>query len=199
MSLSSSERALARLTAAIVLGRRDELVALRRSAAPGEPDRRWRESVLQAHLFAGFPRVVEACHVLQGAGGLGPPETGEVGDERSPSAGSALFELIYADRAGEVRAELAGYHPELARWIETHAYGRVLARPGLAADRRELLAVAALAAQGQERQLAAHARGAVRLGASAEEVCEVVEALADLLEGPLLERAREVVGHFARS
>ncbi len=199
MSLRASERALVRLSAAIALGRWDVLRDLRRAAASGEPDRAWREVVLQSHLFAGFPRVVEACGVLAEEGGLGTLEP----DERAPARprvleGRALFERIYAEQTGAVRAALAASHPALARWIEEHAYGSVLARPGLAPDRRELCAVAALASQGQDRQLASHARGAVRLGASADEVRETLEAIADLLDGPARERARDVIEHFAR-
>ena len=49
---------------------------------------------------------------------------------------------------------------------------------GLGADRRELLAVCALAALGQERQLASHVRGAVRCGATADEVRSALDAVA---------------------
>jgi 4-carboxymuconolactone decarboxylase len=198
MSLAPPDRRLVRLSAAIALGRHDELRALRREAPPGEPDRRWREVLLQAQLFAGFPRVVEAAGVLAAAGGLGAPEPEELASVADLDAGRALFDAIYGARAAAVRAELAAFHPTLALWIAEHAYARVLARPGLAADRRELCAVAALAAQGQERQLASHARGAVRLGASPREVHETLEEIAPLLEAPLLARARDVVAHFAR-
>ena len=199
MSLSASDRRLVRLSALIALGRWDELGALRRAAPAGEPDRRWREVVLQAHLFAGFPRVVEAASVLSGSGGLGPPEPDEhASAPDDPAAGRALFDAIYGARAAAVRAELTSFHPLLARWIAEHAYARVLARPGLAGDRRELCAVAALAAQGQDRQLAAHARGAVRLGASATEVRETLEEIAELLEPEALSRARDVIAHFTR-
>ena len=200
MSLSARDRRLVRLSAAIALGLWDELGALRRNAPLGEPDRAWREVVLQAHLFAGFPRVVEAASVLAEAGGLGPPEAGELeSDAPDLAAGKTLFEAIYAERAGTVRATLERAHPLLARWIAEHAYARVLARPGLAPDRRELCAIAALAAHGQDRQLAAHARGAVRLGASIAELRSTLDAIAEWLSPASLERARNVVAHFGRA
>ncbi|HEX6883746.1 MAG TPA: carboxymuconolactone decarboxylase family protein [Planctomycetota bacterium] len=201
MSLAAPDRRLVRLSAAIALGRWDELRALRHAAPPGEPDRRWREVLLQSHLFAGFPRTVEAAGVLAAAGGLGAPEADETDEEAhapDPAAGEALFDAIYGARAAAVRAELAGGHPLLARWIAEHAYARVLARPGLAPDRRELCAVAALAVQGQERQLASHARGAVRLGATPGEVVATLEELAPWMGADDLARAREVVAHFGR-
>src|SRR5687767_6157714 len=71
MALSPADRRLVRLFTACVLGRFDVVRELRSSAVPPEPDRRWREAVLQVHVFAGFPRLVEAYGVLALEGGLG--------------------------------------------------------------------------------------------------------------------------------
>lgn len=199
MTLSATDRRLVRLSAAIALGRWDELRALRRAAPRGEPDRRWREVLLQSHLFAGFPRAVEAASVLAEAGGLGAPDPDELEPTvPDPAGGSALFERIYSEQSHGVRAALERFHPLLGRWIAEHAYTRVLARAGLAPARRELCAVAALAADEQDRQLAAHARGAVRLGATRTEVEEALAEIADLLTPAAHARAREVIAHFTR-
>lgn len=203
MSLNMRERRRLRLFVACVLGRWDEVVRLRRAAQPDEPDRAWRETVLQVHVFAGFPRLVEAYGVLAEVGGLGQLETGETSASDDPRSlaveharGRELFDRIYSTDAPRVRAMLAGHHADFAHWIEGHAYGRVLARPGLAPDRRELLAVVALAALGQERQLASHARGSLRLGASALELVEALDAVADLIDAEKLDKARRVVERF---
>ncbi|MBL8861787.1 MAG: carboxymuconolactone decarboxylase family protein [Planctomycetes bacterium] len=195
-SLPDADRRLARLFAACVLGAWDAVRAERRNAGAGEPDRRWREALLMVHVFAGVPRAVESYGVLDAAGGLGAPSAAEL---LEPTTGGAeLFGRIYAEAQHEVRALLERYHPLFARQVVEHAYGRVLARPGLAADRRELLACAALAVLGQGRQLASHARGAVRCGARPEEVFEVVDAVADLAPPARIADAREVVRRFAR-
>jgi len=194
LSLSISDRRLLRLFVACTLGDWDEAARVRRDAGPGEPDRRWREALLQVHLFAGIPRQVEAAQVLVLAGGLGEPDPGEIEGPpgvESLARGAALFERIYAGDATPVRERLARGHPEFERWVLEHAYGRVLARPGLAADRRELLAVVALAALGQERQLASHARGALRCGATAEEIDQALDAVEDLVEA---ERPGRIAG-----
>ncbi len=196
MKLTDTDRRLVRFFAACVLGDWDEVRALRRAVPEGEPDRRWREAVLMVHVFAGFPRGVEAHDVLAGLGGLGVPDEDELTE---PTQGGAeLFARIYGDATEDVRALLHRHHPLNARWILEHAYGRVLCRPGLTADRRELLACAALACLGQDRQLASHARGAVRCGASAEEVADVVDAVADLASPARIEAARAIVQRFAR-
>ena len=59
MTLTAKDTRLVRLSAGIALGAWDEVRTLRQEAPAGEPDRAWREIVLQSHLFAGFPRVVE--------------------------------------------------------------------------------------------------------------------------------------------
>jgi len=180
-----------------VLGRWDELAALRRglAAPPGRP---WREALLQAHLFAGFPRIVEAFGVLEAAGGLGIAEPDEVlGEPDNPARGQALFAQVYGARTAAVENTLLGHHPDFAGWIFGHAYGRVLSRPGLPAFQRELLAVAALIALGQDRQLASHARGAVALGASPTAVRGVLERITPLVPEPAVASARRVLERFA--
>ncbi|MEO6709896.1 MAG: carboxymuconolactone decarboxylase family protein, partial [Planctomycetota bacterium] len=191
------ERRLARLFTVVVLGDWEKLRRERHAAPAGEPDRGWRECVLQAHIFAGFPRVVEAYGVLASCGGLGQIEPEELlAESDQPERGRALFERIYEKEAVRVREMLRAGHPDFERWIEGHAYGRILSRPGLEPRTRELLAVAGLAALGQDRQMASHARGALRCGARPEEVGEVIESVADLIDPGRLERARTVCAHF---
>jgi alkylhydroperoxidase/carboxymuconolactone decarboxylase family protein YurZ len=198
VALDARDRRLLCLSTAIVLGDWEALEALRRAAPSGEPDRGWREAVLQAHLFAGFPRVVEALAVLGAAGGLGAldPDEGLSEPDRF-ERGAALFGRIYDSHAGRVRAFLRAGHPVFAAWVEGHAYGRVLGRPGLTADRRELLAVAALAATDQDRQLASHARGSLRCGASAGDLAEALEAVRPLIGAARCERALRIVARLA--
>ena len=196
--LDARDRRLVRLFAAGALGRFDVVRAVRASAPAGEPDRAWREALLQLHLFAGVPRAVECYAALAECGGLGAPGPDEIGEE-GPSMrerGARLFERIYGRGADDVRAMLAAGHPDFAAWVLEHAYGRVLARDGLDAGRRELLACAALAALGQERQLASHARGAVRCGATGAGVLAALDEIADLVPEERLLSARRVVERF---
>ena len=163
MSSPALPRSLIDLTVLAVLGRFEALRAWRRSLVE-PPGRAHREALLQVHLFAGFPRLVEAFGVLEECGGLGPIGPEELlGWPPDRGRGLELFGRIYAAQSAAVAGSLERFHPELAEWVLGHAYGRVLSRPGLPGEHRELLAVAALIATDQERQLASHVRGAGRL------------------------------------
>lgn len=166
-ALTPEEQRLVKLTIAICRGDWQGLRQLRREAPPGEPNRAWREALLQSHLFAGFPRMVEACAVLAKEGGVGKAEGEECEDlPVDPNRGRKLWDRIYEDAGSEVSEALASAHPEVLAVTMEHAYGRILSRPGLAGATRELMALGALAEGKQGRQLASHARGAKRLGAS---------------------------------
>lgn len=197
--LDEAERRLCRLFTACVVGRWDEVERERRSWS-GPLDRGLREAVFMVHLFAGMPRQVEAYEVLDRAGGLGPLEPDEAtGEGDQVERGRALFGLIYGQNQAAVEARLHGFHPDFGRFILGHAYGRVLARPGLTPRQRELLAVGALAALGQERQLASHARGAVHAGASKDEVEAALAEVEGLIEPERYQRGLQVVLRFAKA
>lgn len=141
----------------------------------GVPREHFEEMLLQAVLFCGFPRVVTAFEQLGDAWPAArPPAGGALPPERQAAAGDELFDAIYGGNADAVRAMLAGFHADFRGFVLEVAYGRILARPGLPARVRELLAVGALAASDQRRQFAGHARGALHLGATRDELREVL-------------------------
>ncbi|MEO0663314.1 MAG: carboxymuconolactone decarboxylase family protein [Planctomycetota bacterium] len=188
---------LVRLCAAVCLHDRERLAELAAGLAPHARAPRLRETLLQCHLFCGFPRTIAALDALSAHGlhiaGEEDPDPADPG-----ARGAPLFDAIYGAGADGVREHLAGLDPTFARWVAEHAYGRVLSRTGLSGAERELLAVAALAATGHERQLASHARGAVRLGAAPGDVAGVLDAIAGSIDHERLVRARSVVERFAR-
>ena len=185
---------LARLFTAICLGEFDMVRELRSAAPEGEPDRAWREAVLQTHLFSGFPRLVQAYGILEVEGGLGEPEPGEYDlGEDTGTRGAALFDTIYANAADKMRERLTSFRPDFATWLLEHAYGHVLSRPGIEPALRELLSVCVLAAMDQPAQFESHARGALRLGATQEELQRALDIAAEIAPNAHIERARSAV------
>ena len=166
---------LARLTAASVRGDGPSVLAAARDAlAAGCAEDEVREALRMVHLFAGFPRALDACAAAAPALGRPspeppPPDEGalhRVFRER----GRALFDRVYGPDAPKVLERLMSLDPALTAWVLEDAYGRVLSREALPPAERERLAVVLLAAQGLRNQLSGHVRGALRCGASPAEV-----------------------------
>ncbi len=99
--LTAAEERLVELVSSVARGDWQGLRELRRNAPPGEPDVRWREALLQSHLFLGFPRIVEAFEVLTLDGTLHAPtpEEHEPGDQDFQAKGAPIFDGIYQDQA----------------------------------------------------------------------------------------------------
>ena len=192
---------LCRLAVAVVLHDVDTLSAFGADHADEGDSIALRETLLQSHLFCGFPRTIAALDLLRSVGlelsaPTGAPLRLPRGAERA--RGEELFDLIYGSGADGVRAHLESLDPAFAGWVAEHAYGRVLSRPALAGSARELLAAAMLAATGHDRQLASHVRGAVRCGARRDEIDGVLDAIEDLVSTENMARARQVASRFAR-
>src|ERR1051325_2730513 len=94
------------------------------------------------------------------------------------AAARHAFDAVYGRRAARVRARLEELHPELAAFVFEDAYGRILARPVLSFRLKELLAIPALVTSGTPRQLVSHVLGALRAGATPDEIREAA-ALAE--------------------
>lgn len=134
------------------------------------------EMLLQAVLYFGFPRAIAAFDSLQECwpGEATPPQGGGLPEPEQMAAGREVFDTIYGKNSEPVRAMLGSMHGELHDFVLGVAYGRILTRPGLPPQVRELLAVTALESLDQVPQLVAHARGALAFGASEAEVREAV-------------------------
>lgn len=181
--MSRATRLLARVCVATALGREPSVrasirAALKGGVAAGDV----REAVLQTHLFAGFPRAINALWELA-------EQAGPAG-KRAPDGrgGEALCRRVYGRDYGAVIANMRRLSGELADWIVAYGYGTVLSRPGLDARTRELLVVPTLAALRTWRQLAGHLRGALAVGAGRREVREVMRAVADLVGAAAVKR-----------
>ncbi|MBA2564853.1 MAG: carboxymuconolactone decarboxylase family protein [Gemmatimonadetes bacterium] len=179
-------RRLAALAAAVAAGDDAEVTSLGMRLAGRVPRRSAEEAVLQTYLFAGFPAAINGFMALElgwargGDAGHGQPPAERDGDawqgrqEPASSAacclddwrarGEELCRRVYGPDYERLRRRMHALNPALDERMIVEGYGRTLSRPGIPASARELCAVAALAARGAERQLAAHLAGARRLG-----------------------------------
>lgn len=170
--LDTETSCLLRAMAAIPRADWDALTQAAKEAREAKRDRsRLDETLLQATLFYGFPRVVTAFEHVLAAWPHDSSEPATIAHSLLPEQrmqrGRELFAAIYGKNDDLVRAKLASFCSEFHDFVLEDAYGRILSRPGLDVRTRELLAVTALAALGQLPQLVAHARGAMKFGATA--------------------------------
>ena len=179
--LAPQTRVLVGMAAAVWRADWPTLTAWSESARDrGHPRDGLEETLLMCVLFCGFPRVITAWEHFAAAWPVDvPPSGGALPQDQQLQAGGELFASIYGKNDEAVRAMLRGYHQELHDFVLESAYGRILARPGLPGVTRELVAVGVLAAQGQKRQFAGHARGAQHLGATREQLREVLATAFD--------------------
>jgi 4-carboxymuconolactone decarboxylase len=85
---------------------------------------------------------------------------------------------ISGDRGPQVIAALADVAPDLGRYIVEFSFGDVYRRPGLDAPQRQLVTIAALAAQGDTApQLDFHIDAALRVGVTPVEIIETLSHL----------------------
>ncbi len=181
LDMDSATRGLVRLSAIITAG--DE-GAIREAFASlrGIPTVWIEELVLQCHLFAGFPRALNAMREWR----RWQPEPAAVPDAIPTrdwrAKGEATCATVYGEMYERLRDNIRRLHPALDDWMIVDGYGKVLSRPGLDLARRELCIVAACAASKQDRQLHSHLHGALNAGAPPAAVSQTLSAIEDLLD-----------------
>jgi 4-carboxymuconolactone decarboxylase len=190
-ALDDETRRLVRSAAVIAAG--DEL-AIREALAEASATvrREWvEELILQSYLFCGFPRSLNAMREWRRLTGERTDSQAEPGDmEEWRRRGEETCRLVYGAMYERLRVNIRDLHPELDEWMIVEGYGKVLSRPGLDLQRRELCIVSACVASKQDRQLHSHLHGALNVGVAANVVTEALDALVDEVPPGSLATAR---------
>ena len=173
--------------------------------APNHPDPElMREAILQTHLFAGYPRALNALAAFKDAcKKAGNPLTGEIklrehpleGDDMAVfrKRGKDLFDEIYRDKADQIDRYAKSNSPDLADWAIVEGYGRVLSRDVLNPRTRSLCIVAALIPMDVSPQLKGHVQGALNTGSNIEQMWKLLDLVSRLFnEGAETRAAKKV-------
>jgi len=159
---------------------------------PGRPDpEKLREAIVQTHLFAGYPRALNALAAFKDAcKKVSNPLSGEIrlrdepleGDDMAMfrQRGQKLFNLIYGENAPKIDRFARSNSPDLGDWALVEGYGRVLSRPVLDFRQRSLCIVAALMPMDVTPQLKGHIQGARNTGTNDKALwalCEIISRL----------------------
>ena len=185
-TLDPSAHALLALAAVIATG---EVATIEARVADarraGVPPLAIDELVLQSVLTVGWPRALVAAGACSSAVGAEPEgRSDDLDYDRHAdwtARGEATCRIIYGDHYDKLRANVRHLHPALEAWMITEGYGRTLSRPGLDLKSRELCTVAQTVVLRTPRQLHSHLLGALRAGASANEITETLNITRPLL------------------
>lgn len=152
------------------------------------------EVLLQSYLFLGFPVALNSLGLWRRRTGRRAPEPSPAPSDDFAERGVAVCRAVYAEHYEALRQVMQRVHPELDRWAVTEGYGKVLGRGGLDLQTRELCVAALLAGLGMDasRQLHAHLRGCLHVGATVDEIDAVLDAVAGVLDPDRMSAAQRV-------
>jgi 4-carboxymuconolactone decarboxylase len=189
--LDDATRALVRI-AAVVAGGTEAEVRDVLSLASGRVPQQWiEELLLQTYLFAGFPRALNAFREWRR---LTPAPADAHAPEPDVDSwtvrGEDTCRTVYGSMYDKLRGNIDALHPALDSWMIVEGYGKVLSRPGLDLQRRELCIVAACIASGQERQLHSHLHGSLNVGVAPAAIRQALDAVAPVVDARRIEAAR---------
>lgn len=157
------------------------------------------EVIIQSYLFAGFPRTLNAARIWRVISGEPAPTTDPSAEIRNSvhweRQGEQTCEIVYGESYRLLRENIRKLHPALDSWMITDGYGKVLSRPQLDLQTRELCIVAACAATGQQRQLHSHLHGALNSGVPQETLSSALDALATLIGEAELAQCHSLLSH----
>ena len=196
--LDGATRVLVQLSAAIAAGDEATVRYWLGEAARDVPPQHVEELVLQSYLFCGFPRALNAAREWRRVSQRLAPDSDEAEDVELAAEWRARGEqtcaLVYGSMYEQLRLNVRDLHPALDTWMVVDGYGKVLGRPGLDLQRRELCIVAACAAMGQDRQLHSHLRGALNVGLEPGALRATLEAIAGLIGAERMRSAHLLLG-----
>jgi 4-carboxymuconolactone decarboxylase len=120
-------------------------------------------------------------------------------DTDQHARGLKLRTEMFGHDAVEQRMKAFGdFGKPLQHIINAYAYGDVWSRTALPLATKSLVMVAMMAAAGHEKELGVHVRGALKNGASAEQIQEVLLLLALYCGIPAANEAHRVAAEILR-
>jgi alkylhydroperoxidase/carboxymuconolactone decarboxylase family protein YurZ len=135
------------------------------------------EALLQTYLFAGYPSALISLSVYSEYFDKGTNEIENKGLKPLRKRVEENCRIIYGNKYEKLIRNINTYSPELADWLVTEGYGKVIGRSGLSLIEREVCSIAVLTALKFESQLYSHINGGHRLGLHWTEIQNIIESL----------------------
>ena len=150
------------------------------------------EVLLQSYLFLGYPAALNAFGLWRKRSGRPVKQPEEPVWDGWRERGEAVCAAVYDGQYPRLRAAMRELHPDLDRWAIAEGYGKVLGREGLDLVTRELCIVGFLAGLYAPRQLFAHLRGSLNVGATRDEVQRTLDWIEEVIGPERIADARRV-------
>jgi 4-carboxymuconolactone decarboxylase len=135
------------------------------------------EVILQSYLFAGFPSVLVTLKIFSEYFPSVKSKNKTSSYSEIKKRGVITCKKIYGDKYEKLIENVDSISPELAEWLVSEGYGKVLSRNQLSLKEREIAIVAMLAVLKFDEQLYSHINGACRLGIKSTFISELIDAL----------------------
>ncbi len=192
-----TEISLALLSASSVLRKRDSLRNLLLILKNKKFNKRKiYEALLQTYLFAGYPSALISLSVY-----------GEIFNTESnyyegwdvqlfKRRGEINCRKIYQNKYEKLINNVNSFSPDIADWLVTEGYGKVLGRKGLSLKEREICNIAILCALKFDSQLYSHINGGYRLGLSVKEIGRMIKSLSRLNRNDCVNFGEKVLRAF---
>jgi len=116
--------------------------------------------------------------------------------EDRAARGKAIRDVAFGKAGLATWAELNEIAPVHARAIHEYCFGTIWDRPHLDLKMRELIVIAAAAAQDLPEEVEVHVRGALNRGATREEIVETIIQLAPYIGFPKTNHALRAAKHI---
>lgn len=144
-----------------------------------------QEVLLQMSVYSGFPSAVNGMNalkeVLQKRKGNGIKDPEGVSQKSTIPKGKTRLDVgisqldkLKAVDLEKLQQAYKDVSPDFIQYVLEYGFADILARPGLDYKTREMATIAALTALGVTDQLKLHIRGAINLGASKEDIAEIM-------------------------
>jgi alkylhydroperoxidase/carboxymuconolactone decarboxylase family protein YurZ len=130
------------------------------------------EIFLTSYLFLGFPAMITAFEMLRQSSTHKSKFKLNRKNNYSywKNKGLKLFRKIYDDKSEKLLLKVKKLHPEVANWMLTEGYGKVLSRKFLPINIREIIIITFLIINYYPKQLYSHLKGALNVGVSTNEI-----------------------------
>ena len=175
--LSARDRSLVTVAVLISTGKTAQLEghvgrALDNGVRPGEI----AELVTHLAFYAGWPDAVSSLEVIERV--FASRSIDPVAQRITPAAAVPAPASNVAAREREVESQLAPVAPKLAQLTRDVLFGDLWRRPNLSPRDRSLVTIAAMAANGDEDQLAVQVQRGMENGLTRDEIGEALSQLA---------------------